>query len=350
MSMGRRWPRLLGLAAALMLALFALKAASNMGWLQIGLFGKAASLRLGAYEGDVGALEWIAKDRGYYSEAGVSVDVTGYASGREAIEALRAGKIDVATASDYVLATHSFKEQELRVLGSICYYRNKGIVARRDRGIAVAADLKGKRIGVTSPSGAEYTLYVFLAMNGMTLSDVSVVNLAPAKIVAAMESGDIDAAITWQPHVAAIEDKLGSNGISFSGDGFDTYLLLITRQDRLADGSSAIKRLLRALVQAEEWAQAHADEAQRYVAGRFQLDAGYVQALWPKMPLDVALPQELLVALDGQARWLARSGGQAGAAIPNYADFVHSEELRAVKPSAVTLYSEVKQPSASAAR
>ena len=342
--------RLLCALTALALVLFALKAASTMGWLGHGMFGKSDALRLGAYQGDVGALQWIAQDQGHYNQAGLAAELTGYTSGRDAMEALRAGTVDVATASEYVLATYSFGESDLRVLGSIAYYRNKGIVARRDRGIAAPADLKGKRIAVTSPSGAEYTLNIFLALHGLSPAEVTLVNLPPPQLVEALAAGEVDAAITWQPHVAAIEAKLGAGGITFSGDGFDTYLLLVTRQDKLESGAGAMKKLMRALVQAEEWVQAHPEEAKRYLAARFQLDAAYVEALWPKMPLEVSLPQELLVALDGEARWLARQQGKGTATIPNYAKFMHADELRAAKPSAVTLYSEAKGAAASAVR
>lgn len=334
---------------SLILVLFAVKAASNMGWLSYRLFEKTDSLRLGAYAGDVGALEWIAQDEGIYTAAGLTVDLKGYASGKEAMEALRAGDVDVATASEYVVATRSFAEPDLRILGSIAYYRNKGIVARRDKGIAVPGDLKGKRIGVTTPSGAEYSLYVFLALHGLSLADVTVVSLAPAQIIAALSAGDIDAAITWQPHVKAIEDKLGSTGISFSGDGFDTYLLLVTRQEKLAGGSKAMKKLMRAMVQTEQWVQSHPEDAKRHVSRRFQLEPAHIETLWPKMLLEVTLPQELLVALDGQARWLARTRGQPSAAIPNYSSFMHSEELKMVKPAAVSLYSETRSATAASA-
>lgn len=350
---GQDWQRLgkraVGVLVTLSLVLFVVNAASNMGWLSYDVFEKPDSLRLGAYAGDVGALAWIAQDQGHYAAAGLTVGLKGYASGKDAMEALRAGEVDVATASEYVVATRSFAEPGLRILGSIAYYRNKGIVARRDRGIAAPGDLKGKRIGVTTPSGAEYSLYVFLALHGLSLADVTVISLAPAQIVAALSAGDIDAAITWQPHVKAIEDKLGSGGISFSGDGFDTYLLLVTRQEQLAGSSKAMEKLLRAMVQTEQWVQSHPEDAKRHVSQRFQLEPAHVEKLWPKMLLEVTLPQELLIALDGQARWLARARGQATAAIPNYSSFMRSEELKAVKPAAVTLYSETRNATAASA-
>jgi NitT/TauT family transport system substrate-binding protein len=333
------YPRIVfGAIAIAVLALFALQPVALVEWVRD--FYRVDRIRLAAYEGDVGALEWIAKDQGFYDKVGLVVDIKGYDSGKAAMEALRAGQADVATASEFVTASHSFSEPDLRVLANISYYRNKGIVARRDRGIEKPADLKGKRIGVTSPSGAEYTLYVFLALNGLGPQDITTVNLTPPKIVESMEKGSIDAAITWQPHVQAIESKLGDGAITYKGDGFDTYLLLLTRAERIPETSPALKKLLRALVLAEDWAIAHPAEAKRYVATRFNQKPEYVEMLWPQMQLNVTLPQELFVAMDGEARWLASKNRAPGVTMPNYVHFVHAEALNAVKPSVVTVVDE----------
>ena len=339
--MSSRTRIVLGVVAAGVLALFTLQSSALIEWLGFRSFGKVEQIRLAAYEGDVGALEWIAQDMGFYQQVGLNVDLKGYASGKDAADALDAGLVDVATASEYVVATKSFAQPDLRILGSISYYRNKSIVARGDRGIAVTADLKGKRIGVTSPSGAEYSLYVFLALQGLSDKDVTIVNLPPKQLVDAVTSGDIDAAITWQPHAREIEQRLGATAVTFHGDGFDTYLLLVTKQKR-APAKDVSERLLKAMVLAGDWVAAHPEDAKRYIATRFKLEPAYVSALWPSMPLEVTLPQELLVAMDGEARWLAKKNPGAGSVIPNYAGFIDAGPLKAVRPSAVTLYTEAK--------
>lgn len=335
---GRPVRLILGLLLVAVLGAFALQPAAFMRW--FGCCAPAEVLRLGAYEGDVGLLEWLAQDKGFYDKVGLSVELHGFPSGKEAADALRAGKVDVATASEYVVAARSFTEPDLRVLANISFYRNKGVVGRRDRGIREPADLKGKRIGVTSPSGAEYALTVFLALHGLATADVTLVNLAPDLLVAALDKGEIDAAITWQPHVQAIEAQLGERAVSFDGNGLDVYLLLATRQDLLATKSPAIRKLLRALVLAEEWVSANPAAAKSYLAQRFKLDAGYVEAQWRRMQLAVNLPQELLTAMDSEARWFAERDRKDGK-IPNYGEFIRADELAAVRPDAVTLSAQL---------
>lgn len=327
----------LGLVGILALVILILRSATVTDWLIWHGFGVTDHIRIAAYEGDVGALEWIARDRGFFQQAGLDVTMQGYVSGKEATDALRAGAMDIATASDFVTVVRSFTESDLRIHGSISYYRNKAIVARSDRGIAAGSDLKGKRIGVTSPSSAEYSLYVFLALHGLDIDDATIVKLPPKQIVEAISDGNLDAAITWEPHVQAIQKSLGEQAATFQGEGFDAYLLLLSRKDWATANARALKRLIRALVLAEEWAHAYPDEAKRYLATQFKLAPAYVEALWPRMELRVTLPQELLATMDGQARWLARRGGQQNPIIPNYASFVNADALKTVRPSSVSL-------------
>lgn len=298
------------------------------------------SLRIAAYEGDVGALQWIAQEQGFYDKVGLDVELKGFPSGQAATKALRAGGVDVATAAEFVVASLGFEDASLRVIGNICHYRNKGIVARRDRGIATAADLKGRKIGVTIPSGSEYALHVFLALNGVDVDATEIVNVPAPRIVEALAQGEVDAISTWEPHVRNATLRLGDNGVAFEGGSFDTYLLLLTRENNVQASPRALKKLLHAMTLAEDWLRAHPDEARAYIVRRFKVEDDYVANLWPNMNFSVNLPQELLPAMDGEAIWLnKRKGDQAAASIPNFAGFVWADGMRAVKPAAVTLFS-----------
>lgn len=294
------------------------------------------TLRIGAYDGDVGALAWIAAEQGFFERVRLDVELKGYDTGKASVDALQAGAVDVATASEFVVADRSFAEPDLRILASISQYWNKGLIARRDHGIAGPADLRDKRIGVTFTSTAEHTLVVFLALHELTRDDARLVNLPPRQLVEGMESGALDAAITWQPHVDALERALADQAVQLLPRGSDAYLVTLTRADLTAAKAPAIERYLRALLLAEEWVRADPGRARDWLARRFSLEPAYVAKLWPDMKLAVTLPQEILEIMDGEARWLAKKNGRAAA--PDFAHTLHAAPLAAAKPSAVTVF------------
>lgn len=85
---------------------------------------------------------------------------------------------------------------------------NEALVARNGTGIDTIAQLKGKRIGTPFASTAHYSLLAALNQNGLSPSDVQLVDLQPQAILAAWERGDIDAAYTWLPTL----DQLRTTG------------------------------------------------------------------------------------------------------------------------------------------
>jgi taurine transport system substrate-binding protein len=76
---------------------------------------------------------------------------------------------------------------------------NEALVARNDSGIDTIGALKGKRVATPFASTAHYSLLAALSQNGLSPSDVQLVDLQPQAILAAWDRGDIDAAYTWLP-------------------------------------------------------------------------------------------------------------------------------------------------------
>jgi NitT/TauT family transport system substrate-binding protein len=72
------------------------------------------------------------------------------------------------------------------------------------------ADLKGKTVAADAPGTATYfTLAWMLKKNGLSLKDVTVVNLAPQAAANAMIAGtaQVDAAMTYEPFLSAVRAK-----------------------------------------------------------------------------------------------------------------------------------------------
>ena len=75
-------------------------------------------------------------------------------------------------------------------------------------GTASIKDPKGKTVAASAPGTAPYfTLAWFLKKNGLSVKDVSVVNMEPGPAAQAFIAGQNDAAMTYEPYLSAVREK-----------------------------------------------------------------------------------------------------------------------------------------------
>ena len=85
-------------------------------------------------------------------------------------------------------------------------YGADGMVVRST--IGKISDLKGKTVAASSPGTAPFfTLAWMLKKNGLTVKDVTVVNLEPGPAAQAFIAGQNDAAMTYEPYLSTVRDK-----------------------------------------------------------------------------------------------------------------------------------------------
>lgn len=82
-------------------------------------------------------------------------------------------------------------------------YGADGMAVRND--VKSIKELKGKTIAASAPGTAPYfTLAWFLKKNGLSVKDVTVVNLEPAVAAQAFVAGQNDAAMTYEPYLSTV--------------------------------------------------------------------------------------------------------------------------------------------------
>jgi NitT/TauT family transport system substrate-binding protein len=82
-------------------------------------------------------------------------------------------------------------------------YGADGMVARND--VSSIKDLKGKTVAASAPGTAPYfTLAWFLKKNGLSVKDVTVVNMEPGPAAQAFVAGQNDAALTYEPYLSTV--------------------------------------------------------------------------------------------------------------------------------------------------
>jgi NitT/TauT family transport system substrate-binding protein len=249
-------------------------------------------------------------------------------------------KIDVASCSEFALAERIFKTgRNLVSIGSYATVDNHEVVARRDRGIAVPGDLKGKKIGVTFTSNAAFTLGMFLTFNGLSFNDVELVDLKPFDMKNALADGKIDALIVWYPTVWDVKMEMGEKVIAWPGQsGQPYYWLLVSTGDVIGARANAMNRLMAALARAEVFLKENKEEGKAIVGSRLGLDAAYLDYVWPKTKYVLSLDQALLFAMEDEARWLIKyNWSYNNKEVPDYLHYLSSEALDNAEPRAVRL-------------
>ncbi|MFJ5367670.1 ABC transporter substrate-binding protein [Bosea sp. CER48] len=85
-------------------------------------------------------------------------------------------------------------------------YGADGMAVRN--GVGSIKDLKGKTVAASAPGTSPYfALAWMLKENGMSVKDVSVVNMEPGPAAQAFIAGQNDAAMTYEPYLSTVRDK-----------------------------------------------------------------------------------------------------------------------------------------------
>jgi len=298
--------------------------------------GPLEKITLAAYAGDAATLVYLGEAKGYFEEKGLEVTIVDYGSGKAAADALIAGESQICTSAGSVFVSNSFDYPDLRVFGTVATAEVKELVARRDKGISSTDDLKGKRIGVTRRSGAEFCLARFLTLKRLSMHDVELVDLRPSEIVQGISDGDIDAACTWDPNVYEMKKALGDNAVSWpAGQAF--YFVLMAKQDWLERNPGPVERFVKAVVKAEKYVKENSEKSKQFVEDRFDYGAAYLNYSWPKQDFAVILEQAMLLAFEDQARWRISNKLTEATEVPNYLAFMYVEALQKVKPLAADI-------------
>jgi NitT/TauT family transport system substrate-binding protein len=149
---------------------------------------------------------FVGIERGYFADEGIEIELTALQSGNEAVVQLAADNFDVALGG---VSAGLFNAAERGVEFTIVAPLHSEtppvvtpmvISAKRVDEITSVADLKGKKVAVNAiGAGTEYWLAQALAQGGLTMNDVEIVGMPFPNVPAALESGQLDAAMLAEP-------------------------------------------------------------------------------------------------------------------------------------------------------
>lgn len=153
----------------------------------------------------------VAEQLGYFKDEGLQVEISDFAGGAKALQALVGGSADVVSGA--FEHTISMQAKNQSIVAFVLQGRAPQIVLAVNNktmpNYKSIADLKGKKIGVTAPGSSTSVMASFvLAKAGLKPTDVSFIGVgASAGALSAIRSGQIDAIANLDPVIAMLEQK-----------------------------------------------------------------------------------------------------------------------------------------------
>jgi NitT/TauT family transport system substrate-binding protein len=216
----------------------------------------------------------LAKQLGEFEKAGINVEVVDFKGGSESLKAVIGGSADVVSGYFDHCVNLAAKGQHLQAF--VVYDRFPGfalvVSPKHTAEINSIKDLANKKVGVSAPgSSTDFFLKYMLSKNGVDPNSVSVIGVGlGGSAIAAMEQGQIDAAIMLDPAVTLLQGKNKDLKIlSDTRTQKDTLAVfggeypggaLYTKADWIAGHQNEVQGMATAIVATLKWIHSHTPE------------------------------------------------------------------------------------------
>lgn len=275
---------------------------------------------------------FLAELRGDFAARDLDLELQVYASGKEALAAVIAGRADLATVAQTPLMHAIVAGEPLAIWASLGEARGaQRIIVRADRGITTARDLRGRTIALPRGTSAEIYALNYLKYHGVDPGTVTFVGRSPVAAEHDIIVGAVDAVCLWDPYAIRIQEALPGSIALHEEAIFEFNWNLVSRPQ--VPANEVVVPVLRALREA----YTHLDDldAERIaiLASRFQTPPAELQRALDSYRFRIELDVGLANILEIEAEHLYGPSARSRA----FADAIHSSPLRLVDPTSVAV-------------
>jgi NitT/TauT family transport system substrate-binding protein len=245
------------------------------------------ALRVAANANDTYAAAYYAQDMGFFTRAGLNVDLQTIANGAAITAAVTGGTIDVGVAVPVTLANAHLRGIPVVIIaaGSVS---TASIPATRlcvleTSDIKTAKDLEGKTIALNALGvGLDISLDAYLVRNGADYTKVKLVEVPFTEMGLALDRHSVDAAVITEPSYTLISRQTKIKMMTNVSAGIGTDYInscWFTTREFARTHPDHIRRFVRAIYDAQRWGNTHHDESGVILAKYSKLDVSLAHTM-----------------------------------------------------------------------
>ena len=287
----------------------------------------------------------IARDKGFFKEAGLDVDVKFFPSAGDLMTAVVGGSVPIGTSGATPTTTLRSRPYPIRILSQISDISGaQQIIVKQN--LKSLDELYGKKIAIMRGTASESLFNSFVKAYGFDASKVELVNMAPAEMLASFSRGTVDAISVWEPNTTRAR-RIANGKLLVSGtksmipgrEGerriYGDHSVLFATEAFIREQPATIKAILSALIKANEFIGSNKGEANALLAKEFGLEPADMADVMASNNYTLAINDEMVRDLDQVADFLY--GLKRIQSQPKAREWIDPELLRAVRPQLVNI-------------
>jgi NitT/TauT family transport system substrate-binding protein len=218
----------------------------------------------------------IAKEKGYFKDQGLDVEIKEFKSGPLVHQALSAGELDMAYIGSPPVYHWFSRGLHSRILAKV-NYGQAAVISRKDSGVNNLGDLKAKKMaGVRKGSGMDVLLRGFVLGEEAKLEpdqDVEIISMPSGNMDSAVEQNVVNAAFIWEPFTSKSLMRGNTQLIFDMNKAVPKYpwYIVMAMPDTLKNKRTAVVKVLRAHKKAVDYLNSKPNAGNGIIAKAFKL-------------------------------------------------------------------------------
>lgn len=259
--------------------------------------GSSSVLRIGAQPYPLYASIYVAKEKGYLEEelkkVGATYEWTDFKSGPLVNEAVASGHDDIGFMADMPAILAKSSGQDIQIVGNVAYGEKAlALLVKPTSNITSLEDLKGRKIAYGKGTYAQHLLALLLEKGNLTFNDIQSVNLPAGDMPTALENGQIDAAVIWEPFISQLvtagKAKVIADGTGIKRGNLVTYAV----NSYAKEHPQIIAAYIKACQRASDYIKENPKEAAELIAKDMKVDPSILESTFQNLHYDQALTPE----------------------------------------------------------
>ena len=238
-----------------------------------GLAGPAAAqgskdVKLGLLPIDSSIQAFVAKDKGFFREEGLTVTIAFMAGGAVIAPAVEGGELQIGFSNAVSIILAHMKGFDFQFLAEAGIHLAEAptlkLLVRKDSDINAPKDLEGKVVGTNTLGGIdEVSLRAWAKQNQVDLKKVQVVEIPFPQMVAALSSKRVHGVMIGEPFMTLAEAQVGTRTLGVPWSAISRRLMIsgyFAKKSWAEANKETVEAFVRAIQKATQFVNGHPGE------------------------------------------------------------------------------------------